>query len=288
MNLEYVKCNLCSSNDFKKLYSVKGPSKFSYQDPLTYVKCNNCGLVYTNPRPKPEKIKQQYESEDYHSKIPKDSKKYLRKILKTNLNKLIFIEKYKKNGNLLEIGCASGFLLDIARLRGWNAKGVELAKRTSETAKNQLKLDVFNGILEKAPFNPDYFDVITAFNIIEHLNNPSAFLSKCYELLKKEGILIIETPSLDSLHYAILKKRWDAAADPGQHLYLFNKKTLKKIVKKSGFKIKEIKQRATWNSIFSKTSVNEGFIRHWIGFVFRIMSILLRKQAMIIIVGIKR
>lgn len=282
--LEYVNCNLCKSNNFKKLYSVKADSGFSYPHPLTYVKCNNCGLVYTNPRPVLKRIREQYESELYHPKISGKSINYLGDILKANFKKLIFIEKYKKQGKLLDVGCASGILLDLARLRGWDVCGVEFAETTSKVAKNDFKLNVFNGVLEDSDFKSNFFDLIVSFNTLEHMRDPFSFLKKSHTLLKKEGLLIVETPSLDSIHYSLFGKKWGPASDLSQHLYLFNKKNLKKMLEKAGFEVIGLKLINSWTPWFLK---REAWFKYLVDTFFRIISRFIKKEALMIFICVK-
>jgi len=284
MGLRYVKCNLCGSRSYSKLFTVKGRSKFSYPFPLAYVKCKRCGLVFTNPRPDRKEILKQYDSEHYRSSIIPKNNYILRREIDADIRKISFLERFKKKGRLLDVGCAQGFFIYIARMKGFKVYGVETSKRTSSFAKNTLKLDVFNMSFEKAKLKENYFDVITAFNLIEHLENPLGFLKKCYSLLKKHGILVIATPSLDSLHFKILGKRWECASDPAQHLYLFNKKTLSMLAKKAGFKIRHLKSTTGWSSIFSKTSAYENIISYLIKLKFRILSKLLKKEVELVMV----
>jgi 2-polyprenyl-3-methyl-5-hydroxy-6-metoxy-1,4-benzoquinol methylase len=283
---EHNVCNLCGADDTITLYVTKGKSKFSYPHPLPYVKCTQCGLVYTNPRPPKEIIEEQYESEHYRDQLPKDAARYLRKILTNSVNRLVFVEKYKKGSRLLDVGCAQGNFISVARLKGWDTYGVEVSKKFSSIAKDLFKLNVFTGTLEDQTFEPEFFDVITCFDVIEHLRDPFAYLKHCHALLKKGGIFLAETCNVRSLHQLVLGKRWQS--DPSQHLYLFTPKTLRKIAEKAGFSVITINHRTGWESIFAKTDINEGPFRYITSLAFRIASRLLRKEAMIVLVAVKK
>lgn len=284
--LEHVACNLCGSDDFTALYTTKGTSKFSYPDPLTYVRCRTCGLAYTNPRPQKETIEEQYESEFYRAEFPQDSRYFLRKILNNSLDRLIFVEKYKKGKKLLDVGCAQGNFIYVARAKGWDASGVEVSKRFSSIARDFFKLNVLTGTLEDQDFAPESFDVITCFDVLEHLRDPVQFLEDCRRLLRKGGILIAETCNLNSIHQLVLGKKWQS--DPAQHLYLFTPATVRKVAEKAGFRVITVNHRTGWERIIAKTDVNEGPLRYLASLAFRIASRLLRKESMIVLVAQKQ
>jgi 2-polyprenyl-3-methyl-5-hydroxy-6-metoxy-1,4-benzoquinol methylase len=281
--LEHVTCNLCGADSTKPVYTVQGRSKFSYPAPLTYVRCTKCGLVYTDPRPPKEKIEEQYESEHYRDMLPKDTSRYLRKILTNSVNRLAFVERFKKEGKLLDVGCAQGNFISVARLKGWDVTGVEVSTRFSGIARDRFGLNAITGVLEDQKFEPESFDVITCFDVIEHLRDPLAYLHLCRRLLKKGGIFIAETCNLSSLHQMVLGKRWQS--DPAQHLYLFNPRTIRAIAEKAGFKVIMVNRRTGWERIIAKTDVNERPLRYLAGLAFRIASRLMRKESMIVLVA---
>lgn len=292
--LEYVNCNLCGGDNFRKFYVVKAKSKYSYPYPLRYVKCNNCSLVYTNPRPNFKKIKEQYESRFYHPKIPGTPPAYLKGILEANFNKLTFIEEYKKGGRLLDVGCASGIVLYLARLKGWEVYGAEIAKITADVAKNELKLNVFNGALENAHYKNDFFDVVCSFNTIEHLNDPYSFLCECHRLVKKDGILIVQTALIDALPFLILGKKWGPAAEPSQHLYLFTRTTLSRMIEKAGFKIIDIRQMPSWTGLKTyirgdlSMSAIKNPLNSLFGLFLTLLSKIVRREALTAFVCVKK
>lgn len=285
MHLEPVTCNLCGADSTKPLYTVQGKSKFSFPHPLTYVKCTKCGLIYTNPRPPKTAIEEQYESEHYRDMLPRNTSQYLRKIMTNSVNRLAFVEKYKQNGTLLDVGCAQGNFINVARSRGWDITGVEVSKRFSGIARDKFKLNVHTGTLEDQNFVHETFDVITCFDVIEHLRDPLAYLHLCKRLLKKGGVIIAETCNTASLHQLVLGKRWQS--DPAQHLYLFTPKTIRAIAEKAGFRVLTVNRRTGWENILAKTDVNEGPVRYLASLAFRIASRILRKESMIVLVAQK-
>jgi len=283
-NLEWVYCDLCGADSAKSVYVVKGDQPFSFPEPLSYVKCKQCGLVYTNPRPCKEVTEEQYEEKYARTDLPIDSNNYLRKILENSVGRLAFIEKYKQGKELLDVGCCQGNFISVARLKGWNVLGVEVSKRYSTVAREQFKLPVMTNTIENAGLLPDSFDVVTSFDVIEHLPDPLNFLRQCKLLLRKDGILIAETCNYDALHQLVLGKRWQS--DAGQHLYLFTPKTLREIAEKAGLKVIEINKRTGWEHIFSR-EVGEQWWHTICNVLFRMLSVILGKQSMIVLVATK-
>lgn len=295
--LEGVSCNLCGKNDAVLVYATQGSARFSFPGVLNYVKCKGCGLVYTSPRPNKQITEQQYEEKYHRTDLPLDTKDYLRKILLNSLGRLKFVEKYKRNHDcefesecygrsLLDVGCCQGNFIDIARLKGWQVQGIEVSKRYSKVGVEQFKLPIFCGVLEEAIQHDDFgdFDVITSFDVIEHLRDPLGFLQLCKQLLAQNGVLIAETCNYDSLHQLVLGKKWQN--DAGQHLYLFTPRTLKELALKAGFSSAEVVHRTGWENIFAGEA-GEGFFSYTKSLVFRMLSKLLHKESMIVLVAKK-
>jgi len=236
---EYVICNLCNSDSTKKIMEING---------FNIVKCKKCGLIYVNPRLKFKVLEKIYMDGTYfRNPAFKDFKftfygydRYLEEkkdIMDTFSRRLDVITRYRKNGKLLDIGCAFGFFLELASKRGWKASGIEVSKNASDYAKKHQKSPVFNGTIEKANFKKKSFDVITLFDVIEHIPDPKNMLKKINKLLKPGGILAITTPNIDSLPAKILGNKWEEVRRVREHIYFFSNRTLKKILEKSGFKV---------------------------------------------------
>jgi SAM-dependent methyltransferase len=132
-----------------------------------------------------------------------------------------------KRGRLLDVGCAAGFFLDEARRRGWDAHGCELSAYAHAHATEALRLDVKrSGFLDPA-FTPsaESFDVITMFNVLEHIPDPAAVADRLFALLRPGGFLFLETWDPRSLFARVLGSRWPTYAPPTV-LYCFTQRTL--------------------------------------------------------------
>lgn len=229
-----TQCNLCNSNKYKILYETKKEEKYSYYSGSNFgriVKCCNCGLIYKDPVEKD--LKEKYgrlDDKDYLKSKEARIEKF-----KIDLSK---IEEYKKNGKLLDIGCGHGLFLEVAKSKGWDGCGIELSKEACRYGRN-LGLNIINKSLEEARFREDSFDVITLWDVIEHVEKPSEILRLSNSILKKKGIIVFSTPNIGSLFAKIMGKKWWNLMN--MHLYYFDRKTIKRILEKNGFSVLKIK-----------------------------------------------
>jgi SAM-dependent methyltransferase len=153
------------------------------------------------------------------------------------LAKLREVERRREAGKLLDVGCGKGGFLRAARDRGWRCFGVEISPQASDDAR-RMGLDVATGRFEDVHYPDGFFDVITMYHVLEHLHDPREALSKAYQLLKSEGLLVVAVPNFDSLQARIFRQRW-YHLDAPRHLYHSTPRTLKMLLHEAGFKILE-------------------------------------------------
>ena len=137
------------------------------------------------------------------------------------------IERYSgaQTGRLLDVGCATGLFLHEMALAGWGVVGVEPSPQAVTYAHERLGLEVFQGWLGDAPFEPASFDVVTYWDVLEHTFSPSAELACCARLLKPGGLLAINVPNWDSVERRLFGPYWNGF-DPPRHLYTFKRPAL--------------------------------------------------------------
>lgn len=224
--MKYVRCEICGSDDAKTLYEktivihAAGP----------IVQCQKCGLVYVNPR--------EFERQWFNLPKPEAVDPYLELIegrMPIYRNRLNRIEKYKKGGRLLEIGCCIGTFLNLAKQRRWECYGVEPSFMISEYAKKSYGIDVFPGFLSEAHFHADYFDVVVIFHVLEHLSSPRKELEEVRRILKPSGLLVIEVPNIEHPLHRLIKRR-QLFFVPG-HFYYFSPQTLLQLLKREKFEM---------------------------------------------------
>ena len=156
--------------------------------------------------------------------------------------RLDLIRKIKPSGKLLEIGCARGDFLRVAR-ESFDACGVEpnpdLANSSSEVA------PVYRDIIERTPWSG--FDIVASFHVIEHVDSPRSFIRAAAERLKPGGLLVIETPNIDSLPFKIFKSRWRQFIP--EHYFFFDPKTISRLLSDHGFQMQSVTNIGKYASV---------------------------------------
>jgi len=146
------------------------------------------------------------------------------------------IERFIKGGELLEIGSAYGFFLEVVK-NNFEVFGIDIGKEGMKYARENLgiKNAVSGNYLEKE-YPKDFFDLVCMFDTIEHLKQPDLFLLKANKELKTDGLICITTGDIDSLAARIQKKSW-RLINPPTHLFYFSFKTLSQLLENSGFEV---------------------------------------------------
>ncbi len=139
-----------------------------------------------------------------------------------------------KTGRMLELGCGSGDFLMEARQRGFTVEGLEYSPHAAAAANERLGYTAVQaGSLETAALPANGFDLLTAFDVIEHVRNPDHALRCVHALLKPGGWIAIVTPSLDSWSHRFLGRHWMEYKT--EHLTYFARASLKRLLARTGF-----------------------------------------------------
>lgn len=238
--LEYSNCCICGSTKSSSLFSapVQDHQKGIFDlDSFPIVKCSQCGLLYVNPR-----ISSEANNKYYEFSLPKDHD-FLDKhffetysIHKKRLDRYIrVIKKYKDGGHLLDIGCGNGYFLTRAKDSGYSVEGQEISPLFINYCRQELNLVVHSGELEKLKLEVASFDVITMFDVIEHVYHPDKLLNECKRLLKPGGILVITTHDAGNFLAKRYGHKWHMIYPIG-HIYYFTSQTLRSLIKSADFK----------------------------------------------------
>jgi len=169
------------------------------------------------------------------------------------LKRYRLVVQWKSSGRILDIGCSTGDFLATMQSRGWQAFGVEWMPQVAGLARQQYGLDVWVGDFVDAPVVEESFDVITMWDVLEHLYFPTRALEKCSKLLVPGGILVITLPNWESWDRILFGKYWSGFDFP-RHLYVFPMYILYRMIQQSGLQwlIKkcEIGSYGAWRQSF--------------------------------------
>ena len=138
-----------------------------------------------------------------------------------------------RKGRLLDVGCATGYFMTIAKNLGWEVEGIEISKYA--TSVGSLKgLTIYNGVLEDVSLPEHSFDAVTLFDVVEHLRDPKSTVLQAKRLLKEGGIIAVTTPDTGGLWAKMLGPWWHLVSPP-EHLVLFNRNNFSDLIARIGF-----------------------------------------------------
>ncbi|MEW6741193.1 MAG: class I SAM-dependent methyltransferase [Planctomycetota bacterium] len=235
-----VACLVCGGREPRTVFSMP---------PYRIVRCPGCNLVYTLPRLPSEHIREMYQSDYWRSAEAKhfgytDYLKDAPLYLRTFRMRSRLVDRYLSSpGRILEVGCAAGFFLKVMQEKGWETIGVELSQQMVDYARAELALpDVRSGTLLDQDLEEKSFDAITFWDVVEHLEDPRPTLIRARELLKDDGIVIIETQNVESPFAKLMGRRWQHYKFE-EHLWHFSKRTLALLLDAVGFEVREASAR---------------------------------------------
>lgn len=153
--------------------------------------------------------------------------------------RLQWLRESHSKGRLLDIGCGGGFFVRAAAAAGWDAVGLEPSGEASRCAARAQRIGVIAGRLEEVPFAAGRFDVITMFDVLEHVLCPRACLVEARRLLAPGGRLMIETPNMAGWLPRVMGKRHPWVRPP-EHLTYFTPSTLRLLLEHCGFQVTQL------------------------------------------------
>ncbi|OQP59591.1 hypothetical protein A3860_37005 [Niastella vici] len=229
------------------------------------LRCTQCSTEFLFPQLNNEALQQLY-SESYYAawglKGDADNEATRQMKLATFELRLDLLARLGKQGRLLDVGCATGYLLEAARDRGWAPYGVEYAAWAAAMAQKKFGSEaIFNGTLEQCHFPENFFDAIVMSDLIEHVRSPHETLLKARSLLKDDGLLLIVTPDTAAISHHLMGKRWTHYKP--EHFFYFNRRSFQHLASKSGWKIIHYEKAAKALNIgYFHTQFN--VYKHWL------------------------
>src|SRR2546422_208753 len=203
----------------------------------TVLRCAHCGLVYVNPLPGERELRSLYLDYDVGESDPAFASQVAgtRKARAPVFSEILdAIVAHGARGRLLDVGCSFGFLLSMAKERGFEPCGVDLSLNAARYARDQLGLPVHHGTLFDASFPDGAFDVVTMVGVFEHLPNPLETLGETSRVLRPGGFLVVQVPNANfNLLRGRMRPSWFYI---GTHLTNFPPRTLAMTLEMAGFR----------------------------------------------------
>lgn len=235
-------CFICNKSNFQPYCEI---------DHKKYIQCTDCNLIFVDVIESWTVLQHSYNGGFFKSlrrkliqpfRSFKNHKNYdlLARRADTITN---FIQEINGNStkvNFLDIGCNKGFLLESAIKKSWNTYGIEVVDELLGAFRKHYKEFANQALTGKINdfhlrFENTYFDIITAVDVIEHLEDPVTEMQIIYDMLTPNGIFVIQTPDTSHQQAIDEKEKW-GALKPLEHLHLFSPKNLKTFAKKIGYK----------------------------------------------------
>lgn len=227
-------CQLCNSTRISSLENER----------LSHlVQCADCGLVHVREFPYPHDLQLIYGEDYYRSAAShvvgyEDYEADEANVLNTARRRLRHISGYKPTpGDLLDIGCALGFFMDAAAQQGWRTVGIELSEYAAQSARVRVGSEVHWGELSAASLDANSFDVITLWDVVEHMSDPLGELRECRRVIRPDGLLALTTPDIGSLMAKLTGARWMGFKLADEHLYYFSRETAARLLGLAGFEV---------------------------------------------------
>ncbi len=243
VNRERVeRCNLCGLNVPQPVLAGRDrlhglPGRYNL------VRCENCGLIYLNPRPGPDSIAAYY-PEDYlafYTAIEDEPSWFRRLDRQYAVHKRCsqVIRRAGPAGRLLDVGCATGIFLNGMRQRGWHVEGLEPSPHAAAYARQRFGLEVREQSLEESGFPDEQFDVLTLWDVLEHVPDPAIAIAEAARILRPGGWLVLSLPNPASWERRWFGPYW-AGWDVPRHFHIFSQEVLERYLAPAGFSQVEI------------------------------------------------
>lgn len=216
-NCFHKKCLICSSESLQSL-----EPKLHHQD---LYECKSCSFIFFR------RIPSATELESHYAAYPRNN--VLSDITVKRYNELLDkFEPYRKTGRLMDVGCGDGHFLAIAAKRGWKIYGTEFTDEAAAACR-KCGAEIFKGRIQEFDLT-DNFDVITSFEVLEHIYDLKEHMKSIYSLLRKGGLFYFTTPNINALSRRILGGKWTIIEYP-EHLSYFTAKTIHRLLTLEGF-----------------------------------------------------
>lgn len=230
---ETIKCPLCGADNTHLVFKNKDYLFNTVSEPFNVVQCNECSIVYVNPRPSEDTIHEYYKEDYYQTGISPDA------LMDEKKEQLTLKYKYLKDlkpGKMLDVGCQKGEFMYYMKNLGWQVRGMDFSNKPP----NLFNLDItYSDSVSKAGFKDDEFDLVTLWGVLEHVYHPREMLCDVSKVLRQGGSVLTLVTNFNSLPASLMRHD-----DIPRHTTLFTAETIKNMFERTGFETEFIKFNA--------------------------------------------
>lgn len=257
-------CPWCGSDSHTSHLNLK--DLFLTQESFEIVECQSCHLLYTVPRPAPDKIGDYYKSDEYYSHqenkhgfIPRVYESVKRVNLKNKVS-MTFDSISQSSGSICDYGCGVGdFLKQVKSLYpNWNIKAVEPSPDAQTIVHDRLGFFPYS-LNQLDLLGDDEFDIFTMWHVFEHVDDIRSHVALLSRCIKPNGRLVIAVPNFLSFDAQFYKEYW-AAYDVPRHLNHFCPDSIRAIFSETQFELTDI-QPLKWDSYYI-SFLSEKYLHH--------------------------
>lgn len=212
------------------------------KDNYYFKKCIKCGLIFVDPLPEEgEELKLYNKSGKaaYYEGADQEGILYANK-LKLGFLKDLHAINFNSWQRILDIGCGGGFFLNAVREIFDKLYGLEISSELAEFVKKKWDIDVHIGNILNIDFPKNYFDIITLYDVLEHMFHPDELLREIHRILKPGGVVVVSTPNVNGLSAKSMKDKW-LFFTPPEHLYYFSPNSLRIFFEANGFRVCKVR-----------------------------------------------
>lgn len=251
-------CPVCGNAGAREW--LHAPDRFhGRKERYTLLRCPACSIVWLSHPPAPEEMHKHY-TDAYDRLISASGENSPGRWRDRNAA----LAPYKQSGALLDLGCSSGSFLQSLGGKDWRLYGVEMSPESAQQGGTTTGVSVFVGQILDADFAPESFDVITCFDVLEHLYEPRRVMAKVAEWLKPGGVFYVLVPNVDSAEGRVFGTYWHGLELP-RHLFHYCPASLKFLAESAGLREVSIETRRNpavgtslryvWDDAFSTAGI---------------------------------
>jgi 2-polyprenyl-3-methyl-5-hydroxy-6-metoxy-1,4-benzoquinol methylase len=229
-------CNACRSSRNRRLFVEQG---------FEVVRCEECGLAYVANPPSEEVLREIYVEAYFRGRPDSvstvDCVKDREPFIKMGLERADYVrriaQREKTSGRILDVGCGVGYFLAAMKDLGWDGLGVEVSEYAANLGRSELGLNVVRGDIRSVPQGLERsFDVVTLWDVMEHVPDPADLIRACEKLVKADGFLFLSTTNGDSAWFRLFGRHARIVIPPS-HLYYFSRGSIDRLARDVGMQI---------------------------------------------------